>query len=492
MAVDNRPPAVDWPPMPPRTGDILELTVDTLAYGGQGIARADGFVVFVRGALPGDLVRAEVTRRRAGYAEARLLELVRPSPRRVPFRCDHPPDVGGCEWQTLDYGAQLEFKRRQVAEALSHIGGLEHAEVTPVLGMHDPWRYRNKMEYSFGQAGGETILGMHRRGSWRDVADVPDCRLAPLEVTRARQAVLTACRALRLPAYSSADHTGLLRHLVVRRGRATGELLLNLFVTERFRAERELVARVAAEQPFDSFAVTVNESRADAAVGVGPFMIEGPPYFHEELAGVRLRVPALAFLQTNSEMCGVLYETAVAAARPQAGRPAYDLYCGIGGLSLLLARHGALVHGVELQDEAIAAAAENARLTGASGVSFTAGDVRTVLLDPPTGRDPDVARLVLADGKPHHSLRTPATRAFVPPAVVVTDPPRAGMARKAVERMALLGADRIVYVSCNPTTLAGNAAQLATIGYRLQTVTPVDMFPHTHHIEAVATFVKEV
>jgi 23S rRNA (uracil1939-C5)-methyltransferase len=462
--------------MPPKTGDILELAIDTLAYGGQGIGRADGFVVFVRGALPGDRARVEVTRRRPGYAEARLLELVQPSPRRVPFRCDHPADVGGCEWQTLDYAAQLEFKRRQVAESLAHIGGLEHAEVTPTLGMADPWRYRNKMEYSFASDAGETVLGMHRRGSWRDVVDVPDCHLAPLD----------------LPPYSSATHGGLLRHLVVRRGRADGVLLLNLFVTERFCAERELAARVAAEQPFTSLAVTVNESRGDAAVGVGPFMVEGPPFFYEELAGVRLRVPALAFLQTNSEMCGVLYETALRAARPQAGRPAYDLYCGIGGLSLLLAGRGALVHGIELQDEAVAAAAENARLSGATGVSFTAGDVRTLLLDPPTGRDPDVTRLVLADGKPHHSLRTPASRPFVPPAVVVTDPPRAGMARKAVERMALLGAERIVYVSCNPATLAGNAAQLARIGYRLQTVTPVDMFPHTHHIEAVATFVKDV
>ena len=478
--------------MPPKPGDTLDLTIDTLAYGGQGIGRVDGFVVFVRGALPGDLVRVTVTRRRSGYAEARLLELLTPSPRRVPFRCDHPPDVGGCEWQTFDYAAQLEFKQRQVAEALAHIGGLDDAVVEPIRGMADPWRYRNKMEYSFGQEDGATVLGMHRRGSWRDVADVPDCRLAPLEISRARQAVLTACRALALPPYSPVEHRGLLRHLVVRQGRATGELLLNLFVTERFRAERELAARVAAQQPFTSFAVTVNESRADAAVGMGPFMVEGPPYFHEELAGVRLRVPALAFLQTNSAMCGVLYETALAAARPEAGRPAYDLYCGIGGLSLLLAARGAVVHGIELQDEAIAAAAENARLTGASGVSFRAGDVRTLLLDPPTGRDPDVARLVLADGKPHHSLRAPAGRPFVPPAVVVTDPPRAGMARKAVERMALLGADRIVYVSCNPTTLAANAAQLATIGYRLQTVTPVDMFPHTHHIEAVASFVKDV
>ncbi|MGZ4198821.1 MAG: 23S rRNA (uracil(1939)-C(5))-methyltransferase RlmD [Thermoleophilia bacterium] len=477
--------------MPPKPGDTIELAIDTLAYGGQGIGRVDGFVVFVRGALPGDVARVEVTRRRSGYAEARLAELITPSARRVPFRCDHPPDAGGCEWQTFDYAAQLEFKHRQVVEALAHIGGLDQVDVRPILGMADPWRYRNKMEYSFGQAGGETVLGMHRRGSWRDIVDVPDCHLAPVEISRARQAVLTACRALRLPPYSQIAHSGLLRHLVVRRGLATGELLLNLFVTERFAGERELAERVAAEQSYTSFAVTVNETRSDAATGVGPFMVVGPPYYHEELAGVRLRVPAMAFLQTNSEMCSLLYETALRAGRPQAGRRAYDLYCGIGALSLLLARQAAHVDGLELQDEAIAAAAENARLDGAANLVFTAGDVRTLLLDPPTGRDPDIARLVTADGKEHHSLRTPAAHPFEPPAVVVTDPPRAGMAKKAVERMALLGAERIVYVSCNPTTLAANAAQLAAIGYRLDTVAPVDMFPHTHHIEAVATFLRE-
>ena len=217
--------------MPPKPGDTLDLAIDTLAYGGQGIGRVDGFVVFVRGVLPGDVARVEVTRRRSGYAEARLVELVTPSPRRVPLRCDHPADVGGCEWQTFDYDSQLEFKHRQVVEALAHIGGLEHVEVTPIRGMADPWRYRNKMEYSFGRDGAEIVLGMHRRGSWRDIVDVPDCHLAPIEISRARTAVLNAARELRLPAYSQIDHTGLLRHLVVRRGLASGDLLLNLFIT---------------------------------------------------------------------------------------------------------------------------------------------------------------------------------------------------------------------------------------------------------------------
>jgi 23S rRNA (uracil1939-C5)-methyltransferase len=179
--------------MPPKPGDTLELAIDTLAYGGQGIGRVDGFVVFVRGALPGDLALVEVTRRKSGFAEARLISLVAPSPRRTPFRCDHAPDAGGCEWQTFDYSGQLEFKHRQVVEALAHIGGLDHVTVEPIVGMADPWRYRNKMEYSFGLDGGEPVLGMHRRGSWREVVDVPDCHLAPSSCPSTPRRPISVC-----------------------------------------------------------------------------------------------------------------------------------------------------------------------------------------------------------------------------------------------------------------------------------------------------------
>ena len=164
--------------MPPRPGDILDLRIDTLAYGGQGIARADDFVVFVRGAVPGDLVRVQVARRKQRHAEARLLELVEPSRRRVPAPCPHAGECGGCEWQTIGYATQLEFKQRQVVESLEHIGGLRDFELEPIAGMDDPWRYRNKMEFSFGTAAGELVLGLHRRGSWRDIVEMGDCRLA--------------------------------------------------------------------------------------------------------------------------------------------------------------------------------------------------------------------------------------------------------------------------------------------------------------------------
>lgn len=472
--------------MPPRPGDTIELDVSSLAYGGQGVARLEDFVVFVRGAVPGDRVRGRVTKRKRSHAEARVLEILSPSPRRVAPRCRHSQECGGCEWQTLAYEAQLEFKQQQVVDSLqrlAHLGGpwldpgdrrppLGGYQLEPIRGMDDPWRYRNKMEFSFGaDERGGLVLGLHKRGSWKEIVDLVDCELASVRMNDARLAVVRTCRDLGLTPYSRDGDGGLLRHLVVREGRASGDLLLNLFVAARFPEEPELVARVADETGCTSFMLTVNASPADAAIGEGPHELLGPPYLRERLAEVDLRVPAAAFLQTNSAMCEVLYETALRLAAADPSRPAVDLYCGIGSLSLPLARRSRDVQAIEIQDEAIVAARANAALNGVDNVTFYAADVRPLLRFPP--------HPVLNAGRADDADR---------PAVVIADPPRAGLARKALQRAAGLGAERFVYVSCNPTTLAGNAAELVALGYRLSLVAPVDMFPHTHHIETVALF----
>jgi 23S rRNA (uracil1939-C5)-methyltransferase len=456
--------------MPPEPGDILDLTIDTLAYGGRGVARHEGFVVFVRGAVPGDRVSVRVTKRKSGYAEARLLDLLAASPVRVDPVCGRHGECGGCEWQTISYAAQLQYKQAQVVESLQHIGGLiavgdgdtDGYVLQPIAGMDEPWRYRNKMEFSFGtDEQGRPLLGLHRRGSWREVVEVSDCRLAPHPINLARQAVADACRALGLRSRDRATQRGLLRHLVVRSGFSSGDLLVNLFVSRRFPEEDALLERVLASCPVTGFAVTVNDSPADAAVGGLATMLLGPPHLRETLAGVPLRVPVTAFLQTNPRMCDVLYRTALGFAAPDRDGSAYDLYCGIGALSLALAGSASRVDAVEVVPEAIEAARVNADINGVTNVVFHVGDVRAVLKQPPCAATP---------------------------AVIVADPPRAGMSRKALARMAALGAERIVYVSCNPTTLAGNARELAEAGYRLARVAPVDMFPQTHHIETVALF----
>jgi 23S rRNA (uracil1939-C5)-methyltransferase len=460
--------------VPPHPREIVELDVTALAYGGRGVARLDGFVVFVREALPGDRVRVEITRRKKSHAEARIVEVLSPSSRRISPACRHSEDCGGCGWQTLSYRSQLEFKQSQVAESLAHIGHLEGYALEPIRGMEDPWRYRNKMEFSFGESDrGGLLLGLHRRGSWREVVETPECLLASRRVDGARQGVADACRALGLRPYSRDRREGLLRHLVVREGLSSGDLLLNLFVKERFPSELALVERVVADCGCTSFAITVNDTLADAATGDGPHMLHGPPYFRERLAGVDLRVPAAAFLQTNSAMCEVLYAAALQYAAADDSRPAVDLYCGIGSLSLPLAMAARRVQAVEIQPDAILAARENSALNGILNADFHAGDVRPLLRFPP-----------------HPTLDAQRMDETERPAVVIVDPPRAGMARKALERAAALGAERFVYVSCNPTTLAGNGADLAQLGYRLRSVMPVDMFPQTHHVETVALFTR--
>ena len=458
--------------MPPHPGDLLDLDIVNLAYGGQGVARSDDFVVFVRGAVPGDRVRARVTRRRKSHAEARAEELLTPSPQRVPAACSHTGACGGCEWQTLAYAAQLDYKQQQVVDSLRRLGHLTDFELQPIRGAANPWRYRNKMEFSFGVADDGTLaLGLHRRGSWRDIVDLEDCPLASEPMNRARLAVAEACRALGLRPYARESGGGLLRHLVVREGKSSGDLLVNLFVSERFPQEAALAEAVTAACGCTTFALTVNRSPADAAIGEGPYALVGPPYFRERLAGVDLRVPTAAFLQTNSTMCEILYATALDFAAADHTRPAVDLYCGIGSLSLPLARAAGRVHGVEIMPEAIAAACDNAVANAIANIDFYVGDTRPLLRFPP-----------------HPALDAARTDDAERPAVVIADPPRAGLARKALQRAAALGAERFVYVSCNPTTLAGNAAELDTLGYRLTTVAPVDMFPQTHHVETVALF----
>ena len=312
---------------------------------------------------PGDRVRARVTRRKKGYARRGRW---RSSPRR---RTASRPSASTARTAAAvsgrhsPYAAQLEFKQRQVVESLEHIGHLDglRARTHPRRWTH-PWRYRNKMEFSFGEDDdGGFVLGLHKRGSWREIVDLVDCHARLRAHEPGAAAVADACRDLGLRPFGRADHEGLLRHLVVREGPSSGDLLLNLFVAARF--PEEAVAGASGSRPPPAAPRSPSPSttrRPTPPSGDGPHMLLGPPYLRERLAGVDLRVPATAFLQTNSAMCEELYETALRFAAPDPTRPAVDLYCGIGSLSLPLARLASHVEAVEIQPEAIAAARENA------------------------------------------------------------------------------------------------------------------------------------
>jgi 23S rRNA (uracil1939-C5)-methyltransferase len=439
----------------PQRGDELDLHVDSLAFGGNGVARTDGYVVFVSGAVPGDRVRALVTKRNRRYAEARTVEVLEPGPDRIAPVADHP----GAPWQILAYERQLEIKAAQVDDALRRIGRLDGFVMEEIVPAVEQWRYRNKLEYSFGTGdSGSLVCGFHAPGSWERIEPMTDCLLASPDGNAAREAVVAWARAQGLGAYDRRSSTGLLRNLVVREGRRTGQIGIRLVTSEGSIDTDSLTASVAC----DSLSWTQIAGVAEVTSGGDTQLLAGSATIVEELSGLSLAISPEAFFQTNTEMAERLYEVAGEYAALAGWERVYDLFSGIGTIGLTLAGRSGEVWALEIVEPAVADAIANARRNGIGNVHHFAGDVRLALRE-----------LVETAGRPD---------------LVVVDPPRAGLSQKVVRRIIEASPPRIVYVSCNPTTLAPNAAQLVEAGYALRRVRPVDMFPQTPHIECVALF----
>jgi 23S rRNA (uracil1939-C5)-methyltransferase len=446
---------------PVKRGDELELDVGSLAYGGNGVARHDGFVVFVRRGLPGDRVRARVTKVKRGFAEAVAEDVLRPGPDRVAAPCLHFGACGGCRFQDLAYGAQLAAKETQVRDALVRLGGFADPPLEPIEPAVEQYRYRNKLEYSFTATPDGPALGFHRAGRWDEVLPVDECLLTTELGNELRAAVRDWAREERLEAYDQAAGTGYLRHLVVREGRNTGQVLVLLVTAPGRRFETEYLVEVLRRFPaVRSVHWAVNDTPAEVT-NLPTTLLWGDDAIEEEILGLRFRVRPNAFLQTNTAMAERLYALARELAALTGRETVYDLYCGTGTIGLALASGALTVWGVEISEESVACAIENAELNAVGNVAFFAGNV----------------------GQSLEELRARAG----PPDVVVVDPPRAGLAGKALARTGALRAPRLVYVSCNPTTLASDLKVLRDEhGYVLRRVRPVDMFPHTPHIESVS------
>jgi 23S rRNA (uracil1939-C5)-methyltransferase len=398
-------------------------------------------------------VRATVHHRKRAYAQARAVELLEPGPDRVPPLADHP----GAPWQELAYERQLEVKQSQVDEALRRIGHLDGFELAPIVPAVEQWRYRNKLEYSFGGDPGAGLrLGFHEPGSWEQIHHIEDCLLASEAGNRARSEVLDWCRAQQLEPFDRRARSGFLRNLVVREGRRTGQLQIRLITTHGELESASLADAVHA----DSLLWTRTDALGETSTGGQTALLAGQPTIDEELGGLVLRISAEAFFQTNTEMAERLYGLAREACDLHGWERVFDLFCGTGTIALALAGRAGHVDGLELVESAVADAIANAERNGVANASFYAGDVRLAVRE----------------------LRERAGR----PDVVVVDPPRAGLSQKVVRRIIETAPRRIVYVSCNPTTLAPNTAQLVEAGWRLERVAPVDMFPQTPHIECVA------
>jgi 23S rRNA (uracil1939-C5)-methyltransferase len=481
--------STDTLPARPQRGDELELTIDALAFGGEGVARLGdgGYVVFVAGAIPGDRVRAVVHKRKRSYAHARTLEVLEPSAERIAPVADHP----GVAWQVIPYERQLEIKRAQVDEALRRIGHLDGFELEEIVPALEQWRYRNKLEYSFGggdSPDSELVCGFHAPAGGNRVTAMEDCMLASERSNLTRHVALEWCRTQGLSAWErsarrgtdgaesggrgervgpAADGRVRLRNLVVREGRRMGKLQVRIVTTQGELEVGELAAALSETlgESLSGVLWTRSRSLAETTAGGETELVWGEAELPERLGQLDLLISSEAFFQTNTEMAEILYGIAEEYAALEGWERVYDLYSGIGTIALTLAQRAGEVWGIELIEPAVADAIAGARRNEITNVHFFAGDARTAL-----------PALVERAGRPD---------------LVIVDPPRAGLSKKVVHRIIDAAPKRIVYVSCNPTTLAPNAAELVEAGWVLRKVRPVDMFPQTHHIECVALLERD-
>ena len=447
-----------------RPGQEIAVDIERVAMEGRGVGRVDEMVVFVDKALPGELVRARVGRVKSSFALARTLEVLRPAPQRVAGRCAHLEVCGGCTWQELGYEAQLDAKTGLVQEALARLGGCRDLDVPRALPAPQPFFYRNKMEYSFFAGhDGEIVLGLHTPGTFDRVFDLEACWLMSEQSNRIVERVRQLAARSGKPAYHSRRHQGFWRYLVLREAKSTGQTMVNLVTHEGpIPNQHEIVAGLTAEFPaIASLLRSVNTRRATIAVGEREEVLAGGPEIEERLGDLRFRISANSFFQTNSAQAERLFGLVVEWADLQGGEEVLDLYAGTGAISLFLARRARRVTGIELVADSVAMAEKNAALNGIDNCRFLGGEVRDF-------------------------FKKRAGEAATAQ-VVVVDPPRAGLHADVAHALRLLGPPRLVYVSCNPATLARDVQVLGAGGvYALRRVQPVDMFPHTCHIECVA------
>lgn len=449
-----------------KTGNRIEVTLEKLALGGEAVAHVNnGMVIFVQGGIPGDRGIVEITKRKKNFVVGKLVELHESSPLRIAPRCEYFGRCGGCKWQYLAYENQLTFKQQQVGEALSHIGGVQDVPVNPIIGMESPWYYRNKMEFSFDtDEQGNVLLGQHYAGRWDQLIDLQTCYLQSEISVHIFELCRDFARKQALTVFSGQSETGLLRHLIIREGKHTGDLMVNIVTSAEYFPQLDRFVRylTAGVPQITSIVQTINRRKGQSSQGEEELLLYGNPTITETVNGLTFEISAQSFFQTNTLQTEKLYQTIQRMANLDPQKSAVDLYCGTGSIALHLAPQAGMVYGIELVEDAVRDAERNAERNHIENVKFYCGEVQKIFAE---------------------VITTPID-------VVVVDPPRAGLSPKAVRHILNTNARQVIYVSCNPATLARDVAMFTDGGYAIREVQPVDMFPHTYHIETVVNLIK--
>ncbi|MFC1868890.1 23S rRNA (uracil(1939)-C(5))-methyltransferase RlmD [Thermodesulfobacteriota bacterium] len=457
-----------------RKGDIVELWIDRMAYGGHGVARFDGFVIFVRGAIPGDRIMARVVKKKKDYANGNLLELIESSPDRVEAPCPYSGHCGGCQWQHLRYERQLEYKKEQIKDSMARIGSIPEALVHEVIPSSKIYGYRNKMEFSFsdhrwllpkeyekGEKGDDFGLGLHVPGTFYKVIDMEACLLQHDTGNRILQEVKRYVRESGVPVYGLKSHEGFWRFLSLRYSVASDEWMVNLVTSEDKGNVIMPLAEALCMRINNIRTVVNNISRRKAAVALGEseVILTGKGHINDRIGPFNFQVSANSFFQTNSAGAEKLYKTVLEYSGLNGSEVVLDLYCGTGTIPIFLSGRAKEVIGMEIAESAVLDAIKNCKKNNVSNCRFILGDIREKLRD--------------------LKLR---------PDILIIDPPRAGIHKDILEGIMRMATKRVIYVSCNPVTMARDIGRMLE-KYELVEIQPVDMFPHTYHIEAVAKLV---
>lgn len=444
-----------------KKNDFITLKIEDMGVDGEGIGKLDGFPFFVKDAVIGDTVEAKIIKLKKNYGYARLMNVVEPSDVRREPRCAYARQCGGCQLQAMDYEAQLDFKAKKVWNNLTRIGGFADLSKPEIIGMDDPWRYRNKAQFPFGMdREGNVVTGFYAART-HSIIPCTECWIGVEENKVILEKILKYMKQYQIPAYDEKTGKGVLRHVLIRKGFVTGEIMVCLILNGRKLKALDVLSESLQQVPgMTSITINVNTKNTNVIMGTEMIPVWGQNYITDYIGNVQYQISPLSFYQVNPVQTKRLYETALDFADLKGDEIVWDLYCGIGTISLFLAQKAGKVYGVEIVPEAIADAKRNAELNGCTNAEFFVGKAEEVL---PEKYEKEG---IYAD-------------------IIVVDPPRKGCDRAALETMVKMQPKRIVYVSCDSATLARDLKYLCGEGYEVQKVKACDMFPGTVHTETV-------
>lgn len=444
-----------------KKNDMVTVTIEDIGTNGEGIGKADGYTLFIKDAVIGDTAEVKVTKAKKNYGYARLMNILTPSPYRIQPVCKVARQCGGCQIQQLCYEKQLEFKQNKVKGNLERIGGVENLQMEPVKGMADPYHYRNKAQFPIGtDKEGNIITGFYA-GRTHQIIPNTDCALGAEVNEGILQIILNFMNKNEVSAYNEETQKGLVRHVLIRYGKKTGEIMVCLVINgDKIPKSQELVDNLREISGMTSITISINRENTNVIMGKDVRVLWGQGYITDYIGNVKYQISPLSFYQVNPEQTEVLYSLALEFADLKGEETVWDLYCGIGTISLFLAQKAKQVYGVEIVPQAIEDARHNAEINGIKNAEFYVGK----------------AEEVLPEKYKNEQIRAD---------VIVVDPPRKGCEESVLDTMVEMKPDRIVYVSCDSATLARDVKYLGERGYEVVKVQVVDQFPHTVHVETV-------